>query len=934
MFLPTVIMDHVITFKFAMLVSFFKNVTLQAFLSTHTKYFIAFFNMFSSFSTRDRLRRTMSNRSMRKPRPATEAESIDPEIAKLHAAAAASRAMRSNGRSSMDSKKSYDRLGGPGNVAIPRRRPGSSLRTSEDSYSNTAPIAPPATPQSYRSNVAAHTHCRDDSAVLPPITEFKGLDGRDCSAPSSYRRLRKAKSMFSTRQRLSHIVNGTPPMPHGSSPGPDISPEFALPRTLRNSASFMRGSRQGPSSVRHAKSQDAAIQLARDRYLEDIGESNVQSRRPSWLLSRRKRDHKPFRKSFRTTSDGGVEASPSSSHFTSRLSHNGSRTFSSSIKHGLKRVFGLSKPAEQPHEPQSEDQCLEDIVATPDDSDIEKADIDETHDIILPQHSPSRASMSSSNSRLASRATSSVADTVTTRRTGHRQSLSLIEEHGVPDGEPFQVPTYGTESRQSPSRKRSSGNSHSAWFNTQDLYTALMQQISRKSAQTLGEEVTLGTVPEYHAIPERAPSVQSYRSKRTIRRVPSTESSGSPGSFATARGDSLSPLKSQRSGTSYVRPLRFSHLRPDQGTSRPSAAYSGRKAEYSAYTMDTDSDGETGSVIVERSRPNARSDSPTSMYSRTVSGNTPTNDADCQVSGFDVEDTGTATIFASERTAWSSPNRRSESRTSMPSVQPSGDWQEWMSSQIERIEQTSPAREHVREGAQYQDEDERFTHIFQQAHVPDHALANPVSGSDGQDDISNPPLRVQALAQNNFSRPFSRTSSIRTILSVQKVECLEPKNATASNSENEVTSSLQALQPWPTQALDSPPSPMRIRSSNVGHIPESPTPSRGNSAKAPKRTWTQEQYKRYSARRSLYAGPNSFRSMRSQQGFSGFNNENTRQGQEHEDMMSDYHTLQDENSTMSSKRMVDMFLDNRRRQMGMEPAEGERHVNAAGQAFI
>lgn len=885
--------------------------------------------MFSSFSTRDRLRRTMSNRSMRKPRPATETESIDPEIAKLHAAAAASRAMRANGRSSIDSKKSYDRLGGPANVAIPRRRPGSSLRTSEDSYSNIAPIAPPTTPQSYRSNGTAHNHCREESAVLPPITEFKGLDGRDCSAPSSYRRLRKAKSMFSTRQRLSQIVNGTPPMPHGSSPGPDISPEFALPRTLRNSASFMRGSRHGPRSVRHAKSQDAVIQLARDRYLEEIGESDAQSRRPSWLLSRRKREHKPFRKSFRTASDGGVAASPSSSHFTSRLSHNGSRTFSASIKHGLKRVFGLSKSTEQPPEPQAEDQCLEDIVATPDDSDIEKASIDETQDTVVPQQSPSRASMSTSNSRMTSRATSSVADTETTRRTGHRQSLPLIEEHDVPYGKPFQAPAYDTESRQSPSRKRSGGHPHNAWFNTQDLYTALMQQISRKSAQSPGEEVTLGTVPEYHAIPERAPSVQSYRSKRTIRRVPSTESSGSPRSFATARGDSLSPLKSQRSGAGYVRPLRFSHLRPDQGTSQPSTAYSGHQAKYSGYNMDADSDGETGSVIVERSRPNARSDSPTSLYSRTVSGNTPTNGTDYEVSGFDVEDTGTATIFASERTAWSSPNRRSESRASMPSVQPSGDWQQWMSSQIERIEQTSPAREHVREEAQFQDEDGRFTHILQQAHVPDH-----VSKPDGQDNISNPPLRVQSFAQNNFSRPFSRSSSIRTILSVQKVDCLETKKATASNLENDATNSSQALQPWSTQVLDSPPSPMRIRSSNIGHIPESPTPSRGNSAKAPKRTWTQEQYKRYSARRSLYAGPNSFRSMRSQQGFSGFNNENTRQGQEHDDMMSDYHTLQDENSAMSSKRMVDMFLDNRRRQMGMAPTEDEHHANAAGQAFI
>jgi hypothetical protein len=60
------------------------------------------------------------------------------------------------------------------------------------------------------------------------------------------------------------------------------------------------------------------------------------------------------------------------------------------------------------------------------------------------------------------------------------------------------------------------------------------------------------------------------------------------------------------------------------------------------------------------------------------------------------------------------------------------------------------------------------------------------------------------------------------------------------------------------------------------------------------------------------------------------NNENTRQQEEHDEMMDDYHKLQDVHSTISSKRMVDMFLDSRRRKMGREGSGS----TAAGEAFI
>lgn len=918
---------------------------LQAFHPCRTTYYTDFPSMFSSFTTRDRLRRSMSTRSMQRAHPPAEPESVDTEVAKSHAATAAARAMRLSERSSIESRGSYDRLGGPSNVAIPRRRQNTSLQSTDSGHSViVSSITTPMTPRQSERNSAAQTH-HENPAVLPPITEFNGLDGRDSSVPSSYRRLRKAKSMFSTRQRLPHLALGKPPMPHGSSPGPDFSPEFALPRTLRNSTSFVHGNRQVPRAIRHATSQDVAIQLARSQYLEENGSPEVQSRRPSFLLSRRKREHKPFRKTFRTPSDAsGPDPSPGS--FSSRLSHGRSRTFSASIKHGLKRVFGLSRhaeqPAEQSAEPPEDTEPPEELVPQNLADDVTKHDgvslasypgdinvSDESRPLRVIQTSPSRASLCTTDSRKSSRTTSNVAPTVTTRRTGHRQSLSLVEEDDDPNDELSEIPAYNTGSRLSPSRKRSSTRNVNGWFNTQDLYTALMQQIGRNAAQN-EEEVVLGTVPEHRVIPERASSTYSHRSLRTVRRFSSEESTTSPESFATARGDSMSPQKHQRS-VGYIRPLRIGSRKPRQENTRSQSAYSAGKSPHSANIVGEDSDEETGSVIIAHSGSIKERVSPTSVYSRTTGGDTPTKKAGV-LAALDVGEPGIATIFASERTAWSSPSHVGRSRPSMSTVQPSADWQQWMSSQIERIENASPTREHFREDAQFQDEDEIFTDMLRQTPFPGQVLTSPLPVKGGQE--KSPQLLAgPMLPQSNYSRLFSRSSSVRTILSAQKFEPEQTTKVTVNNDMDLTVHPIPAVPSWSNGVAESPGSPMRIRTSNMIQLPESPTPLQRTGPLVMKRAWTQEQFRRYSARRPMTNGKqNSFRSMRSQRDLQCPTNENARQGEEHDEMMDEYHKLQDIHSTISSKHMVDMFLDSRRRQMGMEPPAHEK--DALDEAFI
>ncbi|CAI7676095.1 unnamed protein product [Penicillium manginii] len=881
--------------------------------------------MFSAFSTRGRLHRSMSSRSIRRPRR-PPAEIIDPDVAKHHAAAAASRAMHSNHQhshqSSAELKSSYNRLGGPAQVAIPRRRPKSSVQYTDDSTSTYgAPTVPPSTPLPFaRTENIFTVNDREFSAVLPPPAEPNGLDGRDSSVPSSYRRLRKAKSMFSTRQRFSHIAYSAPPLPRRDAMDLERSPQFALPRTMRHTASFIRASPfQGSHSIRHAKSQDTAIEIARDQFLGEIDEDEAQLRRSSLFVHRRRRENKPFRKTFRVTSASSIGTKPIERHGRRR-------TFSASFKNGLKRVFGLSKPVEQHSKISDEtDPPLPPLPTTcnrvpvnnsvheyvEDHDMVSKAVdvIDDAHSspLRVPRISPSRASLCTSKSRVTSWADSTVANTITTRKPGHRQSLSLIEEHGDLNKQLPQHPS-GAVNQASPTPRKSPARRFNDWVDSHDLYSALMQQIGRQNVQNAEEEIVFGTVPEHRVVQERTSSAVSRRSKYTIRRVPSGDPS-TPRSFTTARaGDSVSPRKYM------IRPLQYI---PSSVTPRkiPGQDYhtSGHRVDTSSprspYTRCGDSDDETGSVIVFRYSP--------SLYSRTTNGGTPTRDHDEVEPSCVADEPGTATIFAPQRAVYRSPR--------LPSL----DWQQWMSSQIERIESTSPTREHVREGAQIQeDDDEIFMGIMRRAPGPgQESTAIPYIAGEPKHDDSQPIEELRVTPRNNFSRPFSRSSSVQTILPSQPVG---PGSIVKTASKLSVVDSIADVPSPPARVpSDRTLSPMRTRTANSPSIPDSPTPQRVASD-IPTRNLTQEQYRRYSARRPISNGkPNSFRSKRTYRDFNALNKENQWQKEDHENMMDEYHKNQGGHSTVSSKHMVEMFLNSRRR-----PAENVMDGNAPGEAFI
>lgn len=892
--------------------------------------------MFSatSFSTRDGLRRSKSTRSIRKFRRAPELESVNRDLAKSQATAAASHAMRlSSERSSTDSRNSYDRLGGPGSVAVPRRRPGSSLRSTEDNLSIAqASLADPSTPRQSLENVHGQSHYLDDPAALPPITEFNGLDGRNSSLPSSYRRLRKAKSMFSTRTRASKLPGDSW---HVDPANVDQSPELTMPRTLRHSISFFRGNHEPSRTVRSATSQDAT-QLARHQFLQGTNETGPQLRRSSFLLSRHKKEHKPFRKTLRASSETGITASCSSEQSRPRRK---SRSFSVSIKNGIKRVFGLSKATEEPVPPQE-------IAVSQGDSDQAGVETDNSDacqsnnmnyclDTNLGRaitSSPSRDSLCTSNSRVTSWADSTAVNTITTRRTGHRKSLSLIEEH---EDLNQQLPqTVAISNMGHPTvldKKQSRGRSNGA-VDSRDLYEALMEQISRNTLQSTDEEVVFGTVREHRAIPECTSPAFSKRSRCTIRHVPSEESFTSPTSFVTARGrDSLTPQRHYTRPMPSMMSVRIPQRLTGQENSQPIGFSTFRQSPHATYVVGEESDQDSGSVIVARSGEQKIDDVSPSVYSRTTSGDSPSKS--CQDDALANGEPGTATIFASQRTTYSSPKRTTGS-TSMTQVQPSADWQKWMSSQIERIEKATPTRAHVREDAQFLDDDELFTNMLRRGPRPS-PVSDDVPNEFGAHETSTkPPLsEYKVLTTSNFSRPFSRSSSLRTLVSFKKLETevsdTSPfKPLHAENESSPESKGPSGSSPFNNQRILSP---VRSRSRNLPLLPESPTPKRTGPG-AQKRKLTQEQYRRYSARRAPIVSDGKagrFRSLQTRREYRGQENENVKQQDEHSDLMESYHKLQDVNSTISSKHMVEMFLDSRRQQMGTQMSD-----DGAEEAFL
>ncbi|KAF7156067.1 hypothetical protein CNMCM5623_009209 [Aspergillus felis] len=881
-----------------------------------------------SLTAKDRLRRSQSARSIRRSRQSSlPSEPFDPSIARQHAAAAASRAMlRSSDRSSADSKHSYDRLGGPESMAVPSRRPPPPPRHTQASAKN--PSVEDASPS--RRSVASYIESRDDdlafSAALPPISEFRGLDGRDSSLPSSYRRLRKARSMFSTRQRSSYIshefssdtyarrLNGTE--------------QFDTPRsyrTLRRSMSFLRSS-QSPRAVRHTQSQEAAIQLARSQFQENVVGQPGSQRRSSITMLKPRREHKPFRKTFRTTSGSGMDIDPSpSAEQAKRVSSRGkARALSSSIKRGLKRVLGLSKTSTAPGQAEASPSSLQQHDYGPSstvfDDDFSHADeFDHSREAIGQSRPPtvrsvrSNESLATSRSRVTSWADSTVANTIATRRAPERDCLPIINEQRDFNGR------ASSELPPRPSPIRPDGS-----IDSKHLYDALLRRIGREDTPSPSEEAVVGQVKEHRLIPARTSSLHPRRSKQTIRQIPSDASIATSRTFATANAGTSTPQKQTQRHPRSLMPSRRISSTPKEASATLDFSPVGNADEPATSSAEGTEDDSRSVIVASHADLETLSNSP-SIYSRTTSGNSPERkDQTIDLYSSETEDEpGIVTIYESQRTAYCSPKRIARSSSSGTRVRPSAEWKQWMSSQMARFETIVPPRDHYREDAQIHEEAGDFL-----SSAPHQVSGNSESPypqtSYLPQSISECEMETdgKVVPSNNFSRPFSRSSSVRTIVPSRKEHAKEQGSPSVdsvfSSPSVKYYSQGYTLPTTGVRTRENEPalSPMQARSSNRLQTLDSPTPKR-RGADSQQTELASERYRRYSARRLTVSSDSRTQQRRS---IRRTTNENARAG-ERPDKLGQFGDPHDMPSPVSSKHMVEMFLSSRRGQIESKISE-------------
>ena len=177
------------------------------------------------------------------------------------------------------------------------------------------------------------------------------------SEPSSYRRLRKTKSMFSSSKPPSNLFTDSAHPSKGhfkreSMRSSDYQNDLPrLPdRRLRRSFSFLRGvtDRLSTSNQQYV-TNDAAICAARDQYLRQLEEQRLEEQ-PSFLdLARKRKTQKGFRRTVRASSisSHGTDVQPpllSIDEVKGKSISHKARSVSQTLKKTLKRVFGRSSP--------------------------------------------------------------------------------------------------------------------------------------------------------------------------------------------------------------------------------------------------------------------------------------------------------------------------------------------------------------------------------------------------------------------------------------------------------------------------------------------------------------------------------------------------------------------------------------------------------------
>ncbi|EED12922.1 conserved hypothetical protein [Talaromyces stipitatus ATCC 10500] len=710
-----------------------------------------------------RVRRAKSTPSVQKRRQAAVLKPLESEVDRYHATTAASLAMaQAKNRMAHTSQKAIASSNeNPAVMPSARalcRRPSLSSLTGEDIVSN---------PHSSSQHVDDEPEDESSPFRVPPINELQefGLNG-DLDAPSSFRRLRKSRSMLTTKSMRNLRAAGVPA--NGSeadSPSLRRSTDSTTGphRSLRHSLSFFNGASH---TLRKMKSHGSLSTRKQHLSKFDTEPPVPPLPLPSGLVDRPA--HKPMRTTVRTmreySPDDGVYSNGNSGKH-----HSKARAFSINIRKRLKRVFGIPSYADG-HSPASHSSYDSDLV-------FESPTLSD--DTLRPSlySTKSSESIATSGSRVTSWTNSTAGNTVRTRHTTGRQSLSTIEEgydfvdNSLPGGsEMYEFDEVG--------------NRHGK-IDSQRVYSALMRHIGETAARDGERIVSTGAVKGSPVTVERSPSIRTLRNHGSIHKVPSDLSmKTAQTSFMVERqpqsSQSHSSLRSQYyMAESPATPLRVEQTphtssgrsaRVNVRDSKPSFFPSGsprlktpspyKASMTSIREIHDEPDIYTSRLnLVENDSEKPADLSSPSIYSRTPSGAAASRD--------DLEDVpeepfepGMATIY-DVQVPYKSP-RRQKSPAVESGPRNSAEWRHWV---MNKVDFDSPdllsQREHHREDAEC--DGEAIPQEPPRSRDPSYTTTDrDVSLSQlrqiyaSRQDVQE--IEPKPYGQNNFSRPMSRQS--------------------------------------------------------------------------------------------------------------------------------------------------------------------------------
>lgn len=399
--------------------------------------------------------------------------------------------------------------------------------------------------------------------------------------PSSYRRVRKAKSMLTTRHH-----------PRSSQGGPNLSP-FTQVRTLRSvTSSVARPSdpihirlrrslpflRSKSASTIHQRANsgseghEEAVQIARAQFLEDLEHQRMQGP-PSSPTAKMKTQRMPFRTSVRTSQVPEADSCPTSEQSTSQSPQAcpARRSFSASLRDKLRKAVGKSVkgrngiPPQQLEAQHSHFRALEgdgedslrafDAYLKGDESQGTRRSVyfpsDPGHDTLeaLDKISPtlqSAASRESLHSNGRSRVTSWTNSSMTSSigvRSGQieRNRLSIIKEDGGPHQPSSSAGRHigGVQVFHEPLQSITNDGRALPTVDSQRVYSALIKRINDEGTETERTRLALEAISHSHGNASRDPP----DAKLTVRAVHSDSS------LATMNKDTKQRQRSDRSSS-------------------------------------------------------------------------------------------------------------------------------------------------------------------------------------------------------------------------------------------------------------------------------------------------------------------------------------------------------------------------------------------------